>query len=190
MQKPSINFSMFLLILTIALIIFSAPITYSQNITYYLEIDEQDWNFFHVRISIEKVNQPQLVFEMPVWRPGAYIRRNFGQHVKNFNAFGESGQPLQTIRMNQGTWQVTVNNSATVEVEYNVDYTSTRFMGIRMDSTFAIVDGAMNFMYLKDKEHLPLKVGFQVPHNWKLATALPAGQGQGAFEYNAQNLHL
>ena len=185
MQKPSINFSVFFFIITIVLIVTLPIIVHSQNITYYLEIDEQDWNSFHVRISVEKVNQPQLVFEMPVWRPGAYIRRDFGQHVKNFKAFGESIQPLQTIRMNQGTWCVDVSKSATVEVEYDVEYTSPRFMGIRMDSTFAIVDGAMNFMYIKNKEHLPLKVEFRVPHNWKLATALPTDQR--AFEYRAQN---
>ena len=185
MQRPVKHFSWQLYLITGWLIIFNAVPSFSQNISYNLEINEQNWNSFHVRISIENVNQPHLVFVMPVWRPGAYVRRDFGQYVQNFEAYGESAQPLQVTKFNKGTWNVDVNNSAIIRVEYDVGYTSARFMGKRLTSTFAMVDGAMNFMYIKGKKQLPLKINYRVPHGWKLATALPAGQA--SFEYTAKN---
>ena len=184
-QMPEKHFSWQLFLITGWLIIFNAVPIFSQDIFYYLEVDEQNWNAFHVRILIENVNQPQLVFVMPVWRPGAYVRRDFGKYVRNFEVFGESVQPLQATQLNQGSWSVNVNNSSIVRVEYDVDYSTARFMGMRVTSRFAMIDGAMNFMYIKGKKDLPIAVHFRVPHGWKLATSLPTAQA--SFEYLAQN---
>ena len=182
MRKPIKHI---LLSLIGSLILFNPVRTLSQNISYYLEIDEQKWNSFHVRVSVENMNQPQLVFVMPSWRPGAYIRRDFGVHVKNIEAFGELAEPLSITRLNQSAWRVEANNSAIVRVEYDIDHSTPGLIGKRLNSKFAMVDGAMNFMYINGKKNLPTTVHYRVPHGWKLATALPAAQG--SFEYMANN---
>jgi len=169
------------------ILIFDLHLCFSQRITYQLEIDEQNWNAFHVRIFVENVNEKQIVFVMPSWRPGAYVRSEFGQYVRNFQAFGSSTQPLQVVRLNDGMWSINLENSSLARVEYDVDHARRRMMGKYMDISFALVDGAMNFMYIKDKEHLPLHVEFRVPHGWKLATALPGEQT--AFEFDVADYH-
>ncbi len=173
--------------LMLGIFILSISPSHSLTISYHLEIDEQDWDSYHIRMTAENVDQARLIYAMPAWRPGAYIRKDFGQFVQNFQAWGESGQPLKIVKLNRNEWDVENENSSLVRIEYDIDERAARFMGPQLDSSFALVDGAMNFMYLKGHEHLPVLLSVRVPHGWKLATALPPLQS--TFEFTADNYH-
>ncbi len=185
MQKTKGHLFLLSLFLVIALSSLDYSVVYSQKISYQLEVDERDWNSFHIRIMVENVNTNRLLFTMPGWRPGVYVRQDFGKYVRNFQAFDASAHSLPVSRLNTNTWSVSNVTGHSVRVEYDVDQTEQRMFGPVVDSTFAYVDGAMNFMVVNDWKNLPAKVDFQVPHGWKLATAMPPTDA--SFEYRVLN---
>ncbi|MEE4310613.1 MAG: PDZ domain-containing protein [candidate division KSB1 bacterium] len=159
----------------------------AQKISYAIEVDTETWNSFHININIDENDATSLVFVMPAWRPGAYVRSDFGQYVSNFKAFGESPLPLNATRLNTGQWNVECGGSTSINVEYNVDHSTSRFMGKHIGASGAIVDGAMNFMYVRGMQDVPVSVSYRLPYGWKLASALSSTDTY--FDLKADSYH-
>jgi len=159
----------------------------AQKISYAIEVDTDTWDSFHININVDDNDASSLVFVMPVWRPGAYVRSDFGQYVSNFKAFGESPLPLNVTRLNTGQWSVESGGSNSINVEYDVDHSTSRFMGRHIDSSNAMVDGAMNFMYVRGMQDVPVSVSYRLPYGWKLASGLSSTDTY--FDLKADSYH-
>ncbi|MDZ7261922.1 MAG: hypothetical protein ONB05_07450, partial [candidate division KSB1 bacterium] len=158
---------------------------YEPRISYSLSLDEVTWNAFQVAITVSNPNQPRLVFVMPVWMPGAYVRMDFGKNVRNFKAQGTRGQSLEVIQLDDHRWSVAAGTNSVVRVSYQVEVSPRGFMGRSLDSTRARIDGPATFMYVQGLENLPVTVRFNLPKNWKVATGLRSTSY--LFEYTAKN---
>lgn len=181
MRKPFQTY----LVLVLWLVIIFPFYSLAQVIEYHLEIDEKNWKSFHVRISIENVTQDQVELIMPKWRPGAYLEINSYKFIENLRAFGESTTELPITQLDENIWSIEAKQSSIVRIEYDVDHSGPRFMTSYVSRKYAIVDGAMNFLYVKGKKNVPININLRVPHGWKVASALP--NGQSSFDFVANN---
>ncbi len=152
-----------------------------RQIRYELELDEKTWDATHIQITITPLNEASLVFYMPAWRPGVYVRQDFGRNVRDVQAANGSGQRLSVTQLHTNMWRVESGQSAFVRLKYTVDQTSAQLIARHVDSSSAVIDGAMNFMAIRGFENQPLRVQFHIPIDWKVAISLPATMNDFEF---------
>ncbi|MBN1155596.1 M61 family metallopeptidase [candidate division KSB1 bacterium] len=174
-----------LFIITLWLISSFPSSSAAQKLIYDLEIDEENWDSFHIRIVAENVNQDDIILVLPKWRPGIYVELDSYQFIGDLHAYSESTEELSVTQLDENRWLIQSGNSSTVRIEYDVDHSSPRFMMSYLSKRYAIVDGALNFLYIMGKRHLPIDVNLRVPHGWKVASALSSGEA--SFEFFASN---
>lgn len=173
------------ILLSLLLVILVPYSINAQVLSYHLEIDEEQWNSFHVRIVIENVSEDHLTLVLPKWRPGIYIELDSHKFIENLYAYGESADELNVTQLDENKWLIDVAKSSTVRIEYDVDHSTRRFMMSYLNRKYAIVDGALNFMYIMNFKHLPIDINLRVPHGWKVATSLKPSES--SFEFIASD---
>lgn len=111
----------------------------------------------------------------PVWAPGAYRIANFYRFVKNVQA-SESGRTIPVARQDSSTWRV-VTRGGDVTVRYEIRYpTPEAAAGLGNYSFFrsdgALLSGPMTYLYVVGYKLAPVRVSFDLPAGWKIATGL------------------
>ncbi|MBN2013346.1 PDZ domain-containing protein [candidate division KSB1 bacterium] len=168
--------------LFVLLISFTYTFAETPTIEYYLELDESTWEAANVQIYIEPIRTSHLTFYMPAWRPGAYVRQDFGQYIRDVRAFRGTGQAISVIQLNTNLWRIETEDAAALRIEYSIDHSQPRLMPCAIDSSHAIIDGAMNFMGIEQFRDVPVTVRFQVPDGWQIVIGLPPTRNTDEFK--------
>lgn len=156
-----------------------------QNITYYLEIDEENWNSFSVTITIKNNHFESLFCGFPESYYGLFNDHTYCCEASNFNVLGEYGEKLPFEQIDLKKWLVNANDNDFIVISYKIKGPSDNILGECIDRNFARVDGGTIFMFIRELKNFPIHLAVRVPHGWKLATALsPTIQ---PFEYYVEN---
>jgi predicted metalloprotease with PDZ domain len=140
-------------------------------INYSLRVDEHNYEFFTVQISLEPANSRPVIFRMPRWAPGAYRIRDYAGNVRSFRAFNEKHQELSVQKISSDGWQV-VPLGRGIRVEYEVEPAYESWSQVALDSAYALVEAPAVFMYVEGETDRPILVSYTLPRGWKVASPL------------------
>ncbi|HEX2080700.1 MAG TPA: hypothetical protein VHG08_23550 [Longimicrobium sp.] len=103
--------------------------------------------------------------------PGRYALHEFAKNVYSVRATDGRGRPLAVTRPDPHQWDV-AGHDGTVAVAYTL-------FGDRSDGTYAGIDGShahlnapATFLWARGMEDAPVRVRFERPEGWKVATQL------------------
>ncbi|MFQ6113944.1 MAG: M61 family metallopeptidase [bacterium] len=142
-----------------------------EKILYTLSVDEESFEYFHVKIEVNDLDSSVLNLRMPRWAPGAYRFREYFKNVRNFKAFDRAGNNLQVEKIGDNGWQVKASNNY-VMIEYDVKPAFEFWSESSLDSTYALVQGPSVFMYAEGKRLSPILVKYILPDGWNIASPL------------------
>jgi hypothetical protein len=79
-----------------------------QNQTYQYSVDltKADNDMLHIELVAPRLQKTTLNFVIPKIVPGIYGAMNFGQYVKNFQAKDSKNNILQSVKIDENTWQI------------------------------------------------------------------------------------
>lgn len=125
---------------------------------------------------------PQVELFMAVWTPGSYLVREYSRHVEGFRALSPSGMDLSWRKTRKNRWQVDTAGEARVEVRYKVYARELSVQGNWVDSGFAMLNGAPNFLTLVGGEKRPYEVRLVLPEGWSRSiSGMKEGAGPHTF---------
>lgn len=148
---------------------------------YRLSLDTELYNRFHVEMTVSSAELSRLVFSMPIWMPGSYYVRNYGENVLNFNARNEQDSTLVVLKLSGNDWEVLTGGARQIRITYDVLADGHDFMGVELDSTGALIHGASTWMYVRGMEDEPVSVRLLPPNGWQVATALRRSEQANLF---------
>lgn len=183
--RPRAAFSAFMVLLLAAFAAAAAPTARAQQnaaapeISFTVSMPRPHTHLLEVAISLRANRLPaQVNLVMPVWSPGSYLIREFERHVQDFAAADPSGRALVWQKVNKNTWRVETGGARELRVTYRVYANELSVRTNDLDDRHAFWNNVALLMhpegYLKSPSTLRV-----VPFgDWKVATALPAVEGQ------------
>ncbi len=149
----------------------------ARELRYTVDLRNTKEHAVHVTLIPVGFTAAKASFQMPVWAPGAYSVTHYGRYVRNFRAYGKSGEDLPVIIINDDRRAI-ANAKALAKIEYDIldshlDTTSLYFAMAEMDTAMFFANATALFGYFDDDKSAPATVVYEKPNDWKLVCALP-----------------
>jgi len=154
------------------------------EISYAVSMPEPHTHLLQVEMRVVgrgAANLPaQIDLVMPVWTPGSYLVREFARHVQDFAATeAGGGKPLAWRKINKNTWRVETNGAVReVRATYGVYANELTVRTNELHDRHAFWNNAALLMYVDGQLAAPATVRVVPFGDWKIATGLPAVQGE------------
>ena len=172
--KKVAGFSLFLLFVFV-------PLIRAEKLSYSLAVDEELFKTVAITIDVAETSQKRLVFSMPIWIPGSYTVKPFGENVMNFRASSGENRSLPVTRLSREDWEVQSGGNDEISVNYDLLISNGGLIGEGLDSSGALLQAASTWMYVRDLENLPAEVRISAPMGWQIATGMTENDHQSAF---------
>jgi predicted metalloprotease with PDZ domain len=155
------------------------------KIAYEVAVDEERWDGVWVSVLAEDLPDSAVTLVLPRWSPGAYVVRDYGDNVEDLRAYDVFGNEIPVVRLDRQRWRVSPLPSGYLRATYRVRY-PMRFGRRNIDSTHALIEGPMTYVYLDGYRQQPISVSFDFPTTWKISTGLKVVRS-GGYDYWAEN---
>ncbi len=139
--------------------------------THLLEVEMR----VQIPANLQVPNETDLV--MPVWTPGSYLIREFERHVQDFAA-DANGRALDWTKVNKNTWRVKTGGARQWRATYRVYANELSVRTSELNSDHAFWNNAALLMYRDGSINAPSTLRILPAPGWKIATGLPAVDGQ------------
>jgi predicted metalloprotease with PDZ domain len=151
-----------------------------EPVTYRVSFPEAQHHRMQVEVTFADVPPGTLEILMSRTSPGRYAIHEFAKNVFDVRIDDGSGAPVRYERPNPGQWNVTGHNSV-VRVRYKVfgDQVDGTFLGV--DTTHAHINIPAALMWARGFERRPVRVTFDPPGPWRIATQLHATDDANTF---------
>ncbi|MBC7932402.1 MAG: M61 family metallopeptidase [Rubrivivax sp.] len=126
---------------------------------------------------------------MPVWTPGSYLVREFERHVQNFAPQEGGGRALQWRKANKNTWRVETGGARELRVRYSVYANELSVRTSEVNDRHAFWNNAALLVYPDGYLGAPSTLRVEPFKGWKVATGLPAIEGEGNA-FRAENFDV
>jgi predicted metalloprotease with PDZ domain len=127
---------------------------------------------------------------MPVWTPGSYLVREYERHVQDFAVRDEGGRPLEWRKVNKNTWRIDAGQARELIATYRVYANELTVRTNELNDRHAFWTNAALLMYVDGNLNAPATLRIEPPQpGWKIATGLPAFQGQ-ENTFSAENFDI
>ena len=152
----------------------------ADQVFYTVSLANRATHLVHVTVRIPKTQASSHTLILPVWN-ALYQVRDFSQYVTSFKAHDDAGRSLPIKVVDKTTWRV--ESPGPFVFEYDILADNAGPFGAQLNHEHAFFNFAEILVYDPALRSQPLILGLaDVPADWKIATALPAG---GAFRTNA-----
>ncbi len=150
--------------------------------THLLEVEMR----MQVPANLNVPNETNLI--MPVWTPGSYMIREFERNVQDFAA-DVDGRTLEWTKTNKNTWSVKTNGARRWRATYRVYCNEPSVRTNVVNDEHAFWNNAALLMYPEGGISKPSTLRIAPANDWKIATGLPAVEGQ-PNTFRAENFDL
>ena len=138
-----------------------------------LESNEDGTIPLEIALRVDNPPAGRCVFEIPVWTPGSYVRREFPNRIRDVSATGPGGESLDVLRLNPSSWQVRSGDAEQVTFNYTVLLTGRDRSMYRDEDRRALTwEGPRVYMLLRDNKNIPCTVRFDLPDGWGVYSGL------------------
>jgi predicted metalloprotease with PDZ domain len=117
--------------------------------------------------------------QFPAWN-ALYQMRDFVRNVQNVEAACDQ-RPLTLARMDVYTWRSGELSCRLLEIRYEVFLNEKGVFSSDLDEDHAYLNLAMVLFYLPRERGRAVRVRYDLPARWKLATLLPGPDAEGWF---------
>ena len=137
---------------------------------YKISFEKPNTHFLRFKVTINTL-EPNLLVQLPNWRPGRYQIQNFAKRIKNFEAFDSRGNQLIVQKRNKSSWQVK-NEPGPVTISY-------KYFAFEMDAGNTWLDDEqlyINFIncciYDPTQVDFPCDISLDLPKGYEIACGL------------------
>ncbi|MEX0883487.1 MAG: M61 family peptidase, partial [Cyclobacteriaceae bacterium] len=141
-------------------------------IKYVLSTSNPASQLLNIILSLDCDSGETVFLQLPSWRPGRYELANYAQYIKEISA-NSAGKAVPISKVTKDRWSFQAPTKETYEVHYS-------FFAGQMDAGGSWLDPSqlylnfINFIFeIMGKEDQPISVSLDLPHSYKVATALP-----------------
>jgi predicted metalloprotease with PDZ domain len=144
---------------------------------------EPQTHLYDIELTFDAGGQDSADVNLPVWRPGRYVRQNYAANVQEVSA-AEGDDALAIRKVGLSTWRVSAREPGglgRVSVRYRY-YANTMDAGASLLSAEEAYFNPVNlFMVPEGQIFRPVRLTVEAPKGWTAATALTPGRRANVF---------
>lgn len=157
------------------------------DIAYTVSMSKPSTHLLEVEMTVNWSQMPDRTeLKMPVWTPGSYLIREFARHVQDLSAKDTAGKALAWQKTSKNTWQIDTKGLRSFTVKYSVYANELTVRTNELNDEHAFWNNGALLLFVKDQLKSKSTVKVNPYGNWKVATGLPAVEGQ-ANTFAAEN---
>lgn len=160
------------------------------EIAYTVSMSKPRTHLLEVEMHVKWAQMPaKAELKMPVWTPGSYLIREYARHVQDFAVKDAAGADLAWDKINKNTWAVDTKGGKEIVATYRVYSNELTVRTNELNDEHGFWNNAAALMFVKDQLKTPSTVVVKPFGGWRVATGLPAVEGQ-ANTFRAENFDV
>ena len=139
--------------------------TFSQDtITYNVYFPNAVHHEAEISIQLENIEATELNVIMSKSSPGRYAEHNFGKNIYNLLVYDDDNKNLSIRRSEPDVWTISdINQTLNISYTLYANHADGTYSGI--DAGFAHLNMPASILWIKDMEHIPSKIIFNLPRH-------------------------
>jgi len=129
-------------------------------------------HFIDIEMRIFEHLSPELIVQLPAWRPGRYELGNFAKNIQYFKVFDAQGLPLKFQKITKDTWKISTANCSEIVIQYNYYANELNAGSTYLDEIQLYVNPINCCLYIPDRMDETCIVNLEVPSSYKVACSL------------------
>ena len=119
-----------------------------------------------------KIDQDELMIQLPAWRPGRYELGNFAKNIQKWSAFDEKGSVLKFEKITKDCWKVQTKGVSTAHIKYNYYAAEINAGSTFLDETQLYMNPVNCCVYIQDRINESCELELHLPSDYKVACGL------------------
>lgn len=155
------------------------------HIQYYIGVANSHSHLFSVKIIFPSDINCTYTLSLPAWLPGSYMIRDFAKNIIQPKAFAQQNAPLDLIKIDKQTWQVTAQ-AETTTLEYQVFAFDLSVRTAYLDNQRGFFNGSSTFLAIEELKDLACQLTIEQPKqqtNWRVATGLTRAKSTEKYQF-------
>lgn len=142
--------------------------------------------YLDIELTIEDIEQPQLLVNLASWRPGRYELGNFAKNIQRWNAYDTNGNELPSRKLNKDTWQIESEEVSKIVIRYNYYCNQLDAGACWIDANQIYFNPVHCMLYVHERMNEKHYIEFEIPSDYEIATSLKRINDR---LYRASNYH-
>jgi predicted metalloprotease with PDZ domain len=139
-----------------------------------------------VEMIVKGIDQDEILFQLPSWRPGRYELQNFAKNILQWKATNETGEVLTFTKLTKDCWKVKAEGATEIHIQYSYYAAQADAGACWIDDELFYINPIHCCMYVPEKILEPCEVEFNLPAHFTIATAL---KKSGQQKFSATDYH-
>ena len=133
-------------------------------------------HYIDIEFIADKINQDELMIQLPAWRPGRYELGNFAKNIQKWNAFDENGNVLNFEKITKDCWKVKTKGVSTVHIKYNYYAAEINAGSTFLDATQLYMNPVNCCVYIQERINEPCELELHLPKKYQVACGITSTQ--------------
>lgn len=128
--------------------------------------------FIYIELIVKGISNPETYVRIPAWRPGRYELGNFAKNIRNWKAYDEKGNLLQSKKVERDRWEVNTKGVDTIIVKYEVYANLLNAGSTYLDDAQLYMNPVNCCCFAEGFEQEKCEMTLEIPKDYIIATGL------------------
>src|SRR5262245_42210714 len=129
-------------------------------------------HFIHIEFIVDGIDQDEMLFRLPSWRPGRYELGNFAKNIREWNAVNEKGESLAFRKTTKDCWKVNTEGAKEVHIHYSYYAVQADAGSCWLDEEMLYINPIHCCLFVSEKILEECTVELSLQQSYEVATAL------------------
>ena len=129
-------------------------------------------HFIDIEMRIFEHSSPELIVQLPAWRPGRYELGNFAKNIQYFKVFDARELPLKFNKITKDRWKIWTANCSEIVIRYNYYANELNAGSTYLDEIQLYVNPINCCLYIPERMDETCIVNLEVPSSYEVACSL------------------
>lgn len=135
--------------------------------------------FLYIELTVTGISKAETFVRIPAWRPGRYELGTFAKNIRNWKAYDEKGNLLESRKTQRDRWVVDTTNVKTMVVKYEVYASLLNAGSTYLDDNQLYMNPVNCCCYAEGWENEKCEMKLEVPADYIVATGLEKSPKDG-----------
>ena len=129
-------------------------------------------HLIEIEMIVDNVEQEEIFFQLPSWRPGRYELGNFAKNIQQWHSVDGSGNSLPFKKITKDCWKVQTAGVTSVHIKYNYYAAQLDAGACWLNEDQLYINPVHCCLYVPEKIHEQCILEFDLPESYRFATSL------------------
>lgn len=141
-------------------------------ILYKLSAPQPIAHFVEIEMHVSGIDNSEVLFQLPSWRPGRYEIGNFARNVRKWKAYNSKNESLAFRKVSKDCWCVSTDGAQELIIKYEYYCAQLDAGACWVDDEQIYINPIHCFFFIPDRIHEECIVELLIPADYRIASSM------------------